>query len=325
MNEYPAPIFANLSGNAPAMYDMENLYNGSFEPSTVHLQDNKLFGRYMRYLIKKAIDAFEWTMPDAWSKDYFLYVLYSWGYMAVLDTWQYGLIAQFPALTGYNMQHQPTDVTIDNQWLHEVKRKIGYNCVLFKLMPDFRGVFDLIATYAEQLAVAHVSVLVSMQNSRVTKIFGVRDNKVAEDLKKVYDQAARGEPLVITKNKKTSLNEENMWESFNVKATDEYIVTDLLSDMRKIENAFDTWVGIPNTNYEKKERMSTQEVAANDADTFTFSGALLKRMQNYCEQVNTMFKGDYMHVDWNPYIRRQLSNGNTDSTGDNESPSGNMG
>ena len=42
-----------------------------------------------------------------------------------------------------------------------------------------------------------------------------------------------------------------------------YIVSDILSDMRKIDAMLDAEVGIPNANTDKKERVQSAEVNAN--------------------------------------------------------------
>lgn len=309
-NFMPTPGFVNTDLGVPATNEAWNIYNAAMSPSTVHLKDNLTFGMYMRYFLKKAIDAFEWKMPKEWSQDYFLYTLYNWGYMAVFYTWQYGVVAQFPALQGYTLMYQPSDITVDNQWLHNVKRKIGKNCVVFKAMPDYRGLTDLISNYAAEMALADETIEINMVNSHVSMMFAVDDNKMAQDMRKLYDQIGKGEPAVFYKKRKKGMLEDDesgkLWEVFNPQVRQTYIVSDVLSDKRKIENAFNTWFGIPNTNVEKKERMSTNEVESNNADTHTFAGALLKRFKEYCRQVNAMFPGTNMSVDWNEAIRKQM-------------------
>lgn len=314
----PSPGFANLTGSIPARYDMQNLYLGSYNPSQVHLKNNVLYRFYMRFFMAKAISVFQWKMPESWSEDYFKYVLYSWGFIAVFQTWQYGVVAQYPALEGYTMMFQPRSILIDNQWFHQLRRVIGTNCVLFKLMPDFGGLVDLVSAYAEQMACAHQDILINLQNAKVSFVFGVDDAKMAQDMKKLYDKISDGEPAVFYKKKKAVQETEKMWEVFQQNIKNNYIADTIITDMRKIENAFDTWLGIPNTNYEKKERMSTNEVNANNADTHTFSGQLLKRLQKSCDEVNRMFGSGIMSVDWNEAIKKDMgvmNNGNIDTSG----------
>ena len=67
--------------------------------------------------------------------------------------------------------------------------------------------------------------------------------------------------------------------------------------MRKIEAMFDTDVGIPNANTDKKERLVTDEVNANNVETATRCELWLEQLQTACEETNTMFGID-MSVDW---------------------------
>lgn len=65
------------------------------------------------------------------------------------------------------------------------------------------------------------------------------------------------------------LNEqgEATWFPFTQHVKESYVVSDLLSDMRKIEAMFCTDIGIPNANTDKKERLISDEVNANNVET----------------------------------------------------------
>lgn len=317
----PDPGFASFS-SPPAGYDLMNQYNGSFSPSTVHVKDNFTYQLFMRYLTEKALSAFKWDMPDTWSKDYFLYTLYSWGYIAVLDTWQYGVCAQFPALEGYTMYYQPSHIVINNQWLSNVRRRIGYDAVLFKCMPDYRGVMDLISNFAAQKALLSCCFEVNTLNSNLSTVFGVKDKKMAENMQKLYDRIARGEPAVFYKKPAAGLSDDgNIWEVFHSDVKSNYIVSDLMVDMGKLEDQFDTWFGIPNANTDKRERLVTDEVNSNNAETASFAGRLLERFKESCEQVNSIFGAGTMSVDWSDAIKEVIRNGNTNPKGDDNAVS----
>ena len=82
-------------------YDFLNLYNAYREPSTVHCSDSYMVRYFTRYLFQKAISVFDWQgMPEHWSKDFFLYVLYARGYLAITDVPGYGPIPQNCSLMG---------------------------------------------------------------------------------------------------------------------------------------------------------------------------------------------------------------------------------
>ena len=99
-------------------YDFLNLYNAYREPSTVHCSDSYIVRYFTRYLFQKAISVFDWQgMPEHWSKDFFLYVLYARGYLAITDVPGYGPIPQNCSLMGRNIFYQ----------LHGYKRERRYD------------------------------------------------------------------------------------------------------------------------------------------------------------------------------------------------------
>ena len=85
----------------PAGYSAENLYNSNFSPTTVQIKNAALTRYFKKYLFQKAISVFKWKLPEEWDEDYFKYVLYGMGYIAVLNTQTFGVICQGGALGGY--------------------------------------------------------------------------------------------------------------------------------------------------------------------------------------------------------------------------------
>ena len=71
----------------------------------------------------------------------------------------------------------------------------------------------------------------------------------------------------------------------------------MLSDLRKLENDFCTAVGIPNANTDKRERLITDEVNANNVETTTRAARWLERLQDCARRVNDMYSLN-ITVDW---------------------------
>ena len=76
-----------------------------------------------------------------------------------------------------------------------------------------------------------------------------------------------------------------------------YISSDILSDMRKIEAMFDTDIGIPNANTDKRERLVTDEVNANNIETQSKCAMWLEELKDSIKATNEMFGLD-ISVDW---------------------------
>ena len=99
---------SNIGMGAPYEYDYINAQTQAVRPSTMHLHDNGMQRFFRKYLLEKAFSVFEWKLPETWSRNYFLYVLYCWGYIAVINTDKFGVIPQGCGLQGYNVMYDPT-------------------------------------------------------------------------------------------------------------------------------------------------------------------------------------------------------------------------
>ena len=283
---------------APYSYNIENIYNSVVNPSTVHYIDNGTAKFYTRYFLQKAMSVFKWELPELWDKDYFLYTLYTWGFIAVLKTDRFGVIPQQCTLTGYNVFYAPKRITVTNPIMPEtVERDIDNDCVLLKLTPDYAGILDLIYFYACKMALASSAVNVNLLNSKLAYLFTAKNKSVAESFKKMYDQIASGEPASIIDRNLLDPDGNKTWDFFSQNLHENYIASDILADMRKIEQQFDTDIGIPNANTDKRERLITDEVNANNVETATRCELWLEELKKGCEKVKAMFDVD-IKVDW---------------------------
>ena len=307
-----------MINGAPYYYNYINAETSQVTPSTVHVKDSGLCRYFTKYLLQKAMSVFEWDLPATWNKDYFLYVLYCWGYVAVVNTDKFGVIPQGCGLKGYDVFYAPTHAVIANPLLSGIlEPRIGTQCELLKLQPDFSGILDLVGHYAEQMALASQSVSVNLLNSKLSYVFTAKTKALAESLKKMYDQIASGEPAVVIDSRlKNAADGEETWKAFEQNVGGNYIVTNLLADLRKIESMFDTEIGIPNANTDKRERLIQDEVNANNIETYSKCAMWLENLQDACKRVNDMF-GLSIAVRWReiPMIGGGADGGNTEPVG----------
>lgn len=280
----------NIGYGMPVLYDYNNAYNGQINPSTVHVTNTGLQWYFKRYLLQKAMAVFEWTLPESWNRDYFLYVLYCWGFIGVVNTDKFGVICQGAALKGYGVYYQPTHLVIANPLLTGIlEPEIGTQAALIKLQPDYRGVMDRINFYADMLALSAETAGVDLVNSRLAYVFGAQNKQQAESFKKMFDGIASGQPAQFVD--KSLFNEDGTpnWMLFNQNIKNTYIAGDILEDMRKWELKFDTDFGINNANTEKKERMLVDEVNSNNEEIRLWSDLALEQLRNGCEEARRLF------------------------------------
>lgn len=277
----------------PADYDRINLYNSSFSPSTVHCSNTALVNYYTRYLLQKVISVYDFQgLPETWSKSFFNFILFGVGYVVVFNTDRYGVIPQACGLSGYNIYYEPTNAIVTNPKISfkgSDELKIGVNCELIKMQPDYGSIMDMISVYADLLALAQETAAVNLVNSKMAYVFASDNKAGAETFKKMYDQINAGNPAVFIDNKMYKLDGSKNWDVFTQNVGGNYIVTDLLADMKNIEDRFNTDIGIPNANTQKRERLITDEVNANNVDTKAKVILWLETIREGLQKVNDMF------------------------------------
>lgn len=284
---------------APYMYDYINAEVSQHSPSTVHTKNTELQRFFARYLLQKAMSVFKWDLPETWDRDYFLYVLYGIGYIAVLNTDKYGVIPQQCGLDGYNIFYQPKRALVTNPLLMGLRRlEIGTQCTLIKLQPDYGSVMDLVGFYADMMALTAETAGVNLVNSRLSYVFFGKNKNTAESQKKLFDRVASGEPATFVDTALYDVQSGNpSWIPFQQNVGQNYIAGDALADLRKWEMMFDTDVGIPTANTDKKERLISDEVNANNVEVTSKADLWLDQLQKSFAQTSKMF-GIKLGVEW---------------------------
>lgn len=297
-----------IGSGAPFLYDYVNTATSKIEPNTVHVENTGLNRFFERYLMQKAISVFEWKIPETWAENYMLYCLYLWGFFAVIETDKYGVIPQGCSLKGYNIYYQPTNAVITNPLLRGIREpEIDKQCVLFRLQPDYAGIMDIVSYYANLMALTSEAIGVNLVNSKLAYVFGAENKAQAESFKAMYDKIASGEPAVFIDKNLYDDNGKPRWFTFANNIKEMFITDELLANLRLIENMFDTDIGIPNANTEKRERLITQEVRANNFETQSKCTIWLKSLQESCRKTKEMFGID-VSVDWNSKLKDEMEN-----------------
>ena len=284
--------------NLPFYYDYKNARNSTINPSTVHVRDTGLQRYFARYLLQKTISVFKWDMPKTWSRNYLLYTLYCWGYVAIINTDKFGVIPQQCTLGGFDVFYQPKFATIANPLLRGILNPvIGRQCELLRLQPDYGGVMDIVNFYADMLALSAETASTNLLNSKLAYVFASNGKAGAESFKKLYDQIASGEPAAYIDKNLYRDDGTPTWNFFNQNLKETYIAGDILNDMRLWEMKFDNEIGIPTTNTTKKERLITDEANSAIEESRTKAQLWLDELQECCRKINAMF-GIRLWVDW---------------------------
>lgn len=276
----------------PANYQFINLYEGSRNPSAIHTRNTALFGYFVKYLFQKLVSVFKFEgLPETWAENYFKYVLMGYGFIAVFDSDKYGIIPQQCTLSDtHTIFYQPSRVIIANPVLNMLNLKIGEDCELIKLQPDYGSPMDIVSTYADLMSVALETASINLLNSKASYIFFAQNKAVAETYKEMYDQISSGKPFTVLDKQLRNEDGSPNWEFFTQNVGQNYITDRVLGDMKTIEDRFNTRIGIPNANTQKRERMITSEVESNDVDTTALVNVWLDTLRESIGRVNAKYK-----------------------------------
>ena len=280
----------------PLNYNQINVSAGTYAPSQVKAFNNQTFAFWERALFQRALSVLSFELPESWTgsiKDFFLYVLFRFGYGAVFTRDEYGLLFQPASLTGYDVWYRPTQAVISNPaFSGSIELNIGEDCEILKLTPDYMGVWDIISYYAEKLSTLDNAINMSLINNKFAFFLGAKNKAAGEALKKMLDKVNKGEPAVIydmkLANDPTDKSEPwQSWDRGNLKET--YLTTDQLADFRTLLHNFDTEIGIPTLPIEKKERMIKDEAGSLERDAVSRSEIWLDTFNESAKAVNAMF------------------------------------
>ncbi len=280
----------------PMNYEKLNNINSLFIPSNTKYLNTIVFNYWERSLFQRAMSVIDLDVPESWDgnvKDFLYYCLFRFGYVGVFSDSELGTVFNPGTLKGFDFYYQPTDFLCANPYYKKsLELKIGEQCEIIKLTPDFRGIWDIISYHAEKLALMDSAVNMSIQNSKLGWILGARNKSIAQTIKKIFDKVQRGDPLVVydAKMQDDPATKKEPWQFLdrqNIKNS--YITTEQLMDMQTILNNFDSEIGIPVIPYHKKERMVTSEAESRIVDSTSRSIVWFNTLQNSFKEVNKMF------------------------------------
>lgn len=255
------------------------------QPSQVKGVWNADVEYHKRYLWTQIYSVFDFKLPDGWELNWFRYWLFQFGSIAVLYTKEMGWIAYPYGIQKLNLYYQPREIIVTSPFLKDEKLgRIGVNSEIVKIMDDYYSLADIVTRYATQLSNIDKSINIALMNSNVAFVFAADSKKQADTIKEAYGTATTGQPLITINKDALGNGIETLFP--NVK--NNFIVQDLLQAKRTIINEFLTKIGIRNANYEKKERLNSQEVNENNDETKSIVSIIYENIDSAFQKLNSL-------------------------------------
>lgn len=181
---------------------------------------------------------------------------------------------------------RPVSLNVDNcvpMWANYVR------------VPDY----DMVSIYTKQLVDTNASINIAIKNSRHPVVL-VSDQSGSDrlGLANAYRQVQEGQPVIgwyKDSGMGDSLRDKIIPIELGTKAED---ITILQIAKTRIFSELMTFLGIDNSNQDKRERLVSDEVDANDSQISHFRRIALNAREQACEQINKMFDLD-ISVEWN--------------------------
>lgn len=277
-----------------------NLIRGTKIPDDVCYSSDAYYYSW-NSLYDRLCSRFSFKVPDYWEKDMFEFNLFADGFIGVFDTnkyartpnQRYGIIPAKATLSGVGVQYQPTKILTANPHFYMPAPEIIYEGAgMIKLTHNYMGVLHIVDFYADKLAVLLSTVDQSLMNSRFAYIVGASSPAAAATLKAIFDARNSGKPTIVFDNEKikkttdktqkvsaANLSKEDPFNVVDLHVGENYITDKLMADYRRLIAAFDEEIGIPNNPIEKAERLISNEVESNSADTVARSTKMLDRLK----------------------------------------------
>jgi len=276
-----------LSDTAPIMFDQDMLLNHfNIQPSVVKGRANAGVEFYKRLLYTKIYSTLDFTLPDTWKKNYFRFWIFHIGSIGVIYTNEFGWVAQPYSIIELDLYYNPKIIQVYNQFITTPKiGAVGVNAGIIKCMDDYWGLDDIVTRYSTELAQCDRSIDVNLMNSNVTAFFKAKNKKDADAIKEAYAEATTGKPFVVVN--KEVMDEESI-ETLLPNMKNNYLVNDLLQSRRGIINAFLTEIGIRNANYDKRERLNSQEVSENNDETSAIISVIYDNIKKSMDEINAI-------------------------------------
>ena len=277
-------------------YFYGGLYSG---PANLNNGPNWSMDYWSRSLFQRltALIDFE-GLPQAapgqyeWDMDALKFGLFMRGFLVIFESKRYGIVPQPGSLTGFGLQYQPAGALVNTPYF-QIGRplRIGTECQLLKITPDYTGLWEIVMKYAAELKEIDTSIKASARNSRVAFALIADSDKSARTLKAVREKIINGDDVIIDKElvKRDNLNPDVApWYQFDQDLKRNYILNDLLEARRATLVDFYREIGVRMID-DKKERMITSEVDAGNAETFIRAEVWIEALKESCEKINRMY------------------------------------
>ena len=263
---------------------------------------NKLtYTQYVDRLTELSISMFEWqNLPDTIDERFIEMTLFNKGWSVFFEDKDLGYLALEGMIGGrLNVYKIPIWRTAYASNGYQKKLNIDNSVIIYNNMIHTNSYVGVI-NYAKRLWDIDRAIDVNAKAQKTPVLITCND-KQKLTLKNLYMQYEGNEPVIFGYD---NLNTDAI-KSIQTGAP--YVADKLYTLKTQIWNEALTYLGISNVNYNKKERMITDEVLRNQGGVIASRYSRLESRRKACKEINKMFglniwcdyRQDYQTIDDN--------------------------
>lgn len=242
------------------------------------------FTDYYNRLELLAKSVFKWEnlpkgMNERWIEDF----LFDQGKCVFYEDSKRGfMVAECTQDGNLNNYGDPTKVTPAGIDVDSTPLTVGKDCILVRNNDKMLNTKNTLMLFAYRLAEISRTIDVNI-TAQKTSVLVATTEKQRLTLKNIYVQWNGNEPVIYG-------DKQFDPESIKVLKTDAPVVfPDLQQQKLAIWNEALTFLGINNANTEKRERLITEEVSANNEHIDLSADCFLKAREKAAEEINALF------------------------------------
>lgn len=250
---------------------------------------------YYMWLKLLCMSMFDWKgLPDTINIDYLEETLFDNGRLIFFKDDVLGYLALKCIPDGaINVYGEPVSFSVSVPGYQSKVHLIpGLNSVIIKNNQLIEPSQYAVGSFASRLAETERTIDINIKAQKTPFIIPVPSDKALLTLRNAYKQIADGEPVLF-------LDKDMLaGEGISVLNTDApYVVDKLDTHKMNLWNDALTFLGISNANTEKKERLITDEVKANDQLIQMSANVMLLKRQQAAAEINKLFPDLRVTVD----------------------------
>lgn len=252
----------------------------------IEVYKNINFTRIYDYYKMLALNMFTWeNLPQTMNSRYIENALYENGLCLVNNDDNMSLIS-VPCNYGANMNINGESTEVITSGYNYVKT-INYinnkDCVLIRNNDLAKATRDYIANYAERMLEVEMCIRANINQQKFPWFINATE-KTKKSLEIIFEKVENFEPFILA-NKEIGLG-ENALEVLTMPTP--YVADKLNEYKYELEREILTFLSL-NNNFEKKERLLTDEINSNNDFISTNAMLMYKNRLQACKEINKKF------------------------------------